>query len=126
MTTLRNFLAPIAALLAVLVVVQTTDLVACADEAAVAEHAGESHAHGVVAQGAHLIPAPGGDHGDDPAGDHDHSGTMADCLCHLTFTPTTAVPAVAARPAPAAQEFAAFAAALPEVEPWVLDHVPLV
>ena len=125
MSTLRLIVPHLAVLLAVLVAVQTTDLVACADEAEVAEHAGESHDHGVVAQGAHLVPAPGGDHGEDPAEDHDHDGTMADCLCHVTFTPTATVPTVGAKPAPDGTDFAAFVAAPLEVEPEGLDHVPL-
>ena len=123
MSTLRRLVSPLAALLAVLVVVQTTDLVACADEAEVAEHGGDSHDHGVVAQGAHLVPAPGGDHGDEP--DHDHDGAPADCLCHVVFTPTAVLPSVAARPAAESEPLAFLAGAVPEVAPLGVDHVPL-
>ena len=126
MSTLRLFLAPIAALLAVLVIVQTTDLVACADEAAVAEHAGETHTD-ALASGGHPVPAPGESHQD---GGHDHDGpsegaAFADCLCHVVFTPTTAVPAVGSRPASWPAVFAYVGKAPPEVEPLGFEHVPL-
>jgi len=122
MTTLRLLLPSLAALLAVLVVVQTTDLVACADEALAAE-TGETHTDARVAQGGHDVPAPGDRHDE---GEHEHEeGTFADCLCHVVFAPTTIVPAVGVRPASAPAEFAYVANGLPEVEPKGLDHVPL-
>ena len=122
MSTLRRILPAFAALLAVLVVVQTTDLVACADEARAAEH-GETHTDAPLAQGGHDVPAPGDSHDD---GEHEHEeGTFADCLCHVVFTPTGVVPTVGVRPASEPAEFAAFVAAPPEVEPLGLDHVPL-
>ena len=121
MSTLRRLVSPLAALLAVLVVVQTTDLLACADEALAAEH-GETHTD-ALASGGHPVPAPGDSHGD---GEHDdQEGTVADCLCHVVFTPTGVVPDVGVRPASEPAEFAAFVAAPPEVEPKGLDHVPL-
>lgn len=123
MSTLRRLLSPLAALLAVLVVVQTTDLVACADEAEVAEHAGDAHDHGTVVQGAHLVPAPGGDHDDEP--DHDHDGVLADCLCHVVFAPTASFPTVAGRPAPVPAEVAFVLGTPPDVAPSGVDHVPL-
>ena len=96
MTTLRRLLPSLAALLAVLVVVQTTDLVACADEALAAE-TGETHTDARVAQGGHDVPAPGDRHDE---GEHEHEeGTFADCLCHVVFTPTGIVPDAGVRPA---------------------------
>ena len=123
MSTLRRLVPSFAALLAVLVVVQTTDLIACADEALAAEH-DETHVDGALAQGAHGVPAPGDSHGDDEH--EDHEGTFADCLCHVVFAPTAVVPEVGARPTTEGAPPAAPADALPEVEPLGLDHVPLV
>lgn len=121
MTTLRRLLPSLAALLAVLVVVQTTDLIACADEA-LASESSETHTD-ALASGGHPVPAPGDSHDD---GDHEHEdGTFADCLCHVVFAPTTIVPTVGARPAVEPAEFAYVADAPPEVEPLGLDHVPL-
>ena len=121
MSTLRRLLPSLAALLAVLVVVQTTDLVACADEA-VAAGSSETHTD-VLANGGHPVPMPGDSHDD---GEHEHEeGTFADCLCHVVFAPTTIVPAVGVRPASAPAEFAYAADGVPEVEPMGLDHVPL-
>ena len=121
MSTLRRFVPPFAALLAVLVVVQTTDLVACADEATAAEH-GETHTD-ALASGGHPVPAPGDSHGDEEHG-HDE-GTFADCLCHVVFAPTGVVPDAGVRPAAEPAAFAYVADAPPEVEPLGLDHVPL-
>ena len=122
MSTLRRLLPTLAALLAVLVVVQTTDLVACADEAQAAEH-GQTHTDAPLAQGGHDVPAPGDSHDD---GEHeDHEGTFADCLCHVVFAPTAVLPEVGARPAPEPAPFAYVADGVPEVEPLGLDHVPL-
>ena len=121
MTTLRRLLPSLAALLAVLVVVQTTDLVACADEALAAESS-ETHTD-ALASGGHPVPAPGDSHDE---GEHEHEeGTFADCLCHVVFTPTGIVPDAGVRPASEPAEFAAFVAMPPEVEPQGLDHVPL-
>ena len=121
MSTLRRILPTFAVLLAVLVVVQTTDLVACADEAVAAEH-GETHTD-ALASGGHPVPAPGDSHDD---GEHkDHEGTFADCLCHVVFAPTAVLPEVGARPAPEPAPFAYVADGVPEVEPLGLDHVPL-
>ena len=121
MTTLRRLLPPLAALLAVLVVVQTTDLVACADEATAAEHE-ETHADR-LASGGHPVPAPGDSHDDDEHG-HDE-GTFADCLCHVVFAPTGVVPDAGVRPASAPAAYVYVGAAPPDVEPLGLDHVPL-
>ena len=120
MSTLRRLLPSLAALLAVLVVVQTTDLVACADEAVAAESS-ETHTD-VLASGGHPVPSPGDSHDDE----HQHEeGTFADCLCHVVFAPTAVLPEVGARPASAPARFAFVVAAPPEVEPLGLDHVPL-
>ena len=121
MSTLRRLLPPLAALLAVLVVVQTTDLVACADEAVAAEHGG-THTDARLAQGAHDVPAPGESHDED----HEHEeGTFADCLCHVVFTPTGVVPDAGVRPASEPAAYAYVAEAPPEVESSGPDHVPL-
>ena len=125
MSTLRRLVPSLAALLAVLVVVQTTDLVACADEARAAEH-GQTHTDAPLARGAHDVPAPGDSHDDGDHDDHDdHEGTFADCLCHVVFAPTAVVPGVGVRPASEPARFAFVVAAPPEVEPLGLDHVPL-
>ena len=121
MTTLRRLLPPLAALLAVVVVVQTADLVACADEA-LASESSETHTD-LLANGGHPVPAPGDSHDD---GDHEHEeGTFADCLCHVVFAPTGVVPGAGVRPASEPAAFAYVADGLPEVEPQGLDHVPL-
>lgn len=120
MTTLRRTLPTLAALLAVLVVLQTTDLVACADEAVAAEY-GETHSDTPLAQGAHDVPAPGDSH-DDQDG-HDESG--ADCLCHIVFAPTGVAPTVGSHPAGEPLDIAFVADAPPEVEPQGPEHVPL-
>ena len=120
MSTLRRFVSPLAALLAVLIVGQTTDLLACADES-VAARSSETHAD-VLANGGHPVPVPGGSHDDE----HEHEeGTFADCLCHVVFAPTAVLPEVGARPAPEPAPFVYVADGLPEVEPLGLDHVPL-
>ena len=121
MSRFRAILAPLAAVLAVVVVVQTTDLVACADEAEAAERPGEVHTDG-LSGGGHPAPAPGDSHD----GGHDHDGSAsADCLCHIVYAPTAVVPEVRARPAPDLAPFAAPAEIPPEVEPDGLDPVPL-
>ena len=122
MARLRRSLSALAALLAVLVVVQTTDLVACADEATATEHADGSHAD-PTAQGGHPAPAPGDSHDD---GEHGHDdGSAADCLCHVVFAPTTVVPDAGADRALEPARFATYVATPPEVEPLGRDHVPL-
>ena len=120
MTTLRRLLPPLAALLAVLVVVQTTDLVACADEATAVENE-ETHTD-ALASGGHPVPVPGDSHDDE----HEHEeGTFADCLCHVVFAPTGIVPDAGVRPASAPAAYVYVGAAPPDVEPLGLDHVPL-
>ena len=119
MARLRRLVPALAALLAALGVVQTTDLVACADEALAAEH-GETHADGLPS-GGHPAPAPGDSH-DDGHG-HDEA-SFADCLCHVVFTSTAVAPDAAALPRRPAR-FAAFVLVPPAVEPSGLDHVPL-
>lgn len=119
MSTLRRLLPTLAALLVVSVVVQVTDLIACADEAETATHQGETRVDG-TAQGGHPVPAPSNSHDDT-----DHEGMFADCLCHIVFTPTTVVPTLGARPALERSDFAVAVAAIPDVEPTGLDHVPL-
>jgi hypothetical protein len=124
---LRLLVPPLAAFLAVLVVVQTTDLVACADEAETAGHPGEVHTN-EIAGGDHPAPVLGGVSvpGGSPDDGHGHNeGASADCLCHLAFAPTAVVPEVGARPAPGLAPLAAPTETPPEVEPDVLDPVPL-
>ena len=98
MARLRRSLA---VLLAVLVVVQTTGLVACADEATAAEH-GETHTDAHASSG-HPVFAPGDSH--DDSEHEDHEGTFADCLCHVVFAPTCVVPDAGVRPASEAAAF---------------------
>ena len=115
----RRLFPTLAALLAVLVVVQTTDIIACADEAVAAEHS-EAHAD-PASSGGHPAPVPG-----DSDDGHDHDDeTSADCLCHVVFAPTAIVPDVGAPPAPTSGQLASNMVAPPEVEQSGLDHVPL-
>ena len=101
----------LAALLAAVVVVQTTDLVACADEAAAVEHAESG--------------TPGGSPTDGPHSEHGHDGGLdADCLCHIVFASTAVPPRVAVHSADRAP-VAEWTETPPEVEPSGLDHVPL-
>jgi hypothetical protein len=123
MTLLRRVVPAIAALLVALVAVQSTDLVACADEVAIAAHAGDTHVDAPLAPGAHQVPAPGGDHNDGP--DHGHDGPTADCLCHVVFAPVAFVPAVGARPTRSGEALPAVVDTPPQVGPLGLDHVPL-
>lgn len=118
MRPFRRSVPVLAALLVVLVAVQATDLVACADEAQAAEHT-ETHTDGPRAQGAHEAPAPGNSHGG-----HE-SEPAPDCLCHVVFVPTGVVPALSAGPATEARRTAVAVVAPPEVEPLGLDPVPL-
>lgn len=118
MSALRRHLPAAAALLAVLITVQATDLIVCADES-------EAHRTDVqtdvgYAQGAHVMPVPGDAH----SGSH-HSEEGPDCLCHIMFTPTAVVPTVGTLRAPEPAEFGAYVAAPTEVELMGLDHVPL-
>ena len=120
MKTLRHYVPAFAALLVVLIAVQATDLVACADEAQAAQHEGGTHVD-AGNQGAHSAPLPGTEH-NDSGGDHE---SPPDCLCHVVFAPLAASPVVGARPAPEPFDFATVVAAPLEVEPLGLEHVPL-
>lgn len=116
MLLLRRFIPAFAALLAVLVAVQATDLVACADEAAAVTHGEATHTDAPDRAG-HPVPATGDTHG----GDHE---VPVDCLCHVVFTPMAVAPVVGA-PAPEAAAFALFVAARPDAELQGTDPVPL-
>ncbi len=96
MALLRRFVSVFAVALAVLVTVQTLDLVACADET---EQAGHT--------------------------DHGEGTTLADCLCHVTFTRTEALPAVAAAPATPPPAYAPFVARPTSGDGLPVEHVPL-
>ena len=122
MRRLRRTLPAFAALLAVIVAVQATDLVACADEAEAAEHAGQTHVDS-FAGGGHPAPAPGDSHDEHEGGDE--GGTFADCLCHVVFAPTAIVPTAEVDCVPEPADFSVAVATPPEVEPLGLDHVPL-
>lgn len=120
MARFRQVSPLLSAALAVLVVVQMVDLVACADEKAAAASPVGTHAD-TLAQGGHPVPAPAGSHDD---GEHDHASS-ADCLCHVVFAPTSGIPSAEADRAPEAVQFAVYVATPTEVEPAGLDHVPL-
>ena len=120
MTAIRRSIPLLAVFLTALVIVQTTDLVACADETATAEHEGGTHDDAPLVQGGHPTPAPGDSHGD-----LDHEDSFADCLCHVVFTPVVAVPEMGERPASERARYARYAVTPPDVEPMGLDHVPL-
>jgi hypothetical protein len=124
MTPLRRLAPFLSALLVALVAVQTLDLVACADEAAAEGNAGGYHVDGATTAGAHPSPAPGGDH--DEGTPHEESPGMGDCLCHVVFTRTEHLPAVASAPAAEPAAYAPFLAQLGSVHAKPLDHVPLV
>lgn len=123
MAAFRRFVPVVAVLLAALVAVQTTDLIACADEATAASRTGGYHVDGMSAAG-HPSPVPGSDH--DDGAPHEEAPGLADCLCHVTFTPTGHLPEVASAPAADPTPFAPYAAHLVSVEAKPLDHVPLV
>ncbi len=119
MNAFRRFCPAIALLLALLIVGQSTDLLACADEATPSAHH-DTHSDAPLVQGAHPVPAPGGDHGDAPA----HDDALADCLCHVVFTSMAALPAVP----PLGRSERPRAALLParlDAAPAPIDHVPL-
>ncbi len=120
MRTLRRILPAFAALLAVLVAVQATDLVACADEAVTAEHGGQTHTDASVTAG-HPVPAAGSTH-DDSGGDHE---TPPDCLCHVVFTPLAVVPEVGVRPAPESVDFGVYVVGWTDAAAQGIDPVPL-
>lgn len=119
MNAFRRFCPALALLLALLIAGQTTDLLACADEASPTEHA-STHSDAPLTQGAHPIPAPGGDHGDAPG----HDDALADCLCHVVFTSTAALPAVPPLGTPERPR-AALLPVRPGAAPAPIDHVPL-
>lgn len=121
MKPFRRLASLLSLVLMALIVVQTTDLVRCADEAEGVSHEGGYHVDGVVVAGAH--PALGGDH--DDRAPHEEAPGMADCLCHVTFTPTEVVPEVASAPAAPPIPFAPYLAHVASVEVRPLDHVPL-
>lgn len=122
MTLLRRLAPALSTLLVALVAVQTLDLVACADEAEAAGHAGGSHVDGVAAAGAHPLPAPGADH--DEGAPHGEPLGMVDCLCHVVFV-STAVAPMLGPPAEVAFAFAAYRGAGAEGEVPPPGHVPL-
>jgi len=123
MTLLRRLAPFVSTLLVALVAVQTTDLVACADEAAAATHADGYHVDGAPMAGAHPAPAPGGDH--DEGAPHEESPGMADCLCHVVFTRTERLPEVASAPAAEPAAYAAYVTPRGSAHAKPLDHVPL-
>ena len=98
MAVLRLFASVFAVTLAVLVTVQTLDLVACADEM---EQSADGHT------------------------DHGEGTTLADCLCHVTFTRTETLPAVAAAPATPPPAYAPFVARPTSGDGLPVEHVPL-
>lgn len=114
MESFRRCLSPLATFLAVLIAIQVTDVIVCADEAEAADRAGQHEAGERPASG---DPHEGSHHQDDES--------AADCLCHIVFAPTTVVPALGGRPAPEALPVALAVDAPPEVEPDGPEHVPL-
>lgn len=99
MTALRRIASVFAVALAVLVAVQTLDVVPCADEAEQVGTTGHS----------------------DPEG----GGSLADCLCHVTFTRVDAFPDVAAAPTVPPPVYAPFEGRLDSAHGPTLEHVPL-
>ena len=83
---LRRYCPPLAAILLVLVTMQTFDLPGCADEVrhAAAHAAGSAH-------------SDSDDRDEGPANPHGTGGTsLPDCLCHVVFIPGPSVPALGA------------------------------
>jgi hypothetical protein len=115
----------VAALLIALVGVQTLDLLACADESTALESSGGFHVDGAVTAGAHPSPSPGQEH-DESRPHEDKAPSMADCLCHVVFTPTGNVPSVASAPAAPSVAYASFTSDAGSAHAKSLDHVPLV
>lgn len=96
MRRVRLLVSSLAVVLTVLVAVQTLDVLPCADEV------GQS--------------------------DSGHSGsgtTMADCLCHVTFTRVDAFPAVAEAPVVLPPAYAPFEGRLDSAYGPTVEHVPL-
>ena len=79
-----------------LVAVQTLDVLPCADEV------GQSN-----------------------AGHSEDGTTVADCLCHVTFTRVDAIPAVAAAPTAPPTAYAPFEGRLDSAHGPTVEHVPL-
>lgn len=132
MLALRRWVPAIAAALALIVAVQTTDLIACADEATVAPpvHASGGDALGVDALGSEASGASGCADACDlaeapPSAPHGHHEGAIDCLCHVAFAPTATSPTVGARPEPEALPPAASAVAPPEADLDGQEPVPL-
>lgn len=120
MTHVRRLAPLLSLVLATLIGVQTTDLLACADEAAGPDR---THVDGQAAATAHPTPAPGADHDDGVP--HEETPGAADCLCHVVFTPTGHLPEVASAPVAPPPAYAPYRAYPVSAEPRPLDHVPL-
>ena len=105
MTALRRFAAPLLALLGLLVVAQMLDVLPCADEGA------------PTAQAAHAADGPDGC---DPG-----EGASPDCLCHVLFAPTDAVPAVAVAGETPRPPFVPYDGRRGDADPVPVEHVPI-
>lgn len=93
---LRLLVSTLSVVLTVLVAVQTLDVLPCADEV-----------------------------GQSDAGHIDGSTTMADCLCHVTFTRVDALPALAAAPVAPPPVYAPFVVQPASADGPTVEHVPL-
>ena len=96
MRHIRLLVSALAVVLTVLVAVQTLHVLPCADEA-----------------------------GQSDVGHTDDGTTMADCLCHVTFTRVDALPRVAAAPASPPRTYAPFVAQPASGGGAAVEHVPL-
>lgn len=111
-----RLLAPLlAGLLAVVLLVETTDLVRCADE-----RAGEITAHGDDSDD-HAADSHG-HHG--PVNDEHRSEHLPDCLCHVVFVPTVAPPTLGA-PIEVAFAYPLYLSSVTESDLASPGHVPI-
>lgn len=116
---MRRCIPLLATCLVGLLLVQTMDLIACADEATLAQHA-ESHTDG-RAGGGHPAPASGDAHDENGS----HEAPAADCLCHLVFVPTAVLPDAVALRIPERARFTPDVDRPLRVAPDGPEHVPL-
>lgn len=86
---LHHFVPAVSALLVVIVLVQSVDLVPCADETR-SQPLEQADAH-LAGNGPHGVTAC--DNDEAPQQDHHEEG-LVDCLCHIAFVSTSQVPEV--------------------------------
>ena len=117
MDLLRRTVPFFAAALALVITVQVTDLVRCADEV---RSEVLSHVDGTGGDDVHAVPL--GHHG---PSDEGHDGEhLPDCLCHVIFVPTASLAEVES-PDEVAFRYPALVGQLAEGEVPPPGHVPI-